>query len=155
MEEKQLNTLKVPKTELRRMYVTHLGIIFSNISIVMLVLGFASLFVGVFSALATAVWIILWFVGLIFSVGTIFVLVPNYLSWLTNTSKFLETIPFQTFFEIVKYLLPIGIAFAVGSIICLAFDKHKNHRGRIIFSSIVLALLVITFIIVLIGGVAK
>lgn len=155
MEEKQLNTLKVPNIELRRMYVTHLGIIFSNLSIAMLVLGLASLFVGFFSALVTMIWIMLWFAGLIFSVGTIFVMVPNYLSWLTNTSKFLDAIPFQTFFQIVKYLLPIGIVLGVCSIICLSFDKHKNHRGRIIFSSIVLALLVITFVIVLIGGLAK
>ena len=155
MEKEQLNTLKVPKAELRRMYLTHLGIIFSNLSIAMLVVGCAALFAGVFSALVTMIWIMLWFAGLVFSVGTIFVMVPDYLSWLTNSSKFLEAIPFQTFFEIVKYLLPIGIVLGVCSIICLAFDKHKNHKGRIIFSSIVLALLVITFVIVLIGGLAK
>ncbi len=152
MENEKNKTLTIPKSEISKMYVSHLGIILSNISIVTLILGVSSLFITIFAAIFTGLWLIFWFVGIIFTVGTIFVMIPNYSSYLTKASDFLANIPFDTLMQIMKYTLPIGIVASIASIILLSLDKKNNHKGRIIFSSIVLALLVIVFVIIISGA---
>lgn len=151
MEEKQNQNLVVPKKELSQMYISHTGIILSNLSIVAFCVSLAALFAGFFTALFTTFYIILWFVILIFSVGTVFVIIPNYFSYLTKSSEFLNNFRFDVFINIVKYALPVFIATSILSIVLLSLDKHRNHKGRIIFSSVVLGLLVVMFLILIIG----
>ena len=46
----------------------------------------------------------------------------------------------------------LGVISAVVSIVLLACDKTRNHTARIVFSSVVLALIVIAIIVLLLEG---
>ncbi|MGN1207875.1 MAG: hypothetical protein ACI4TI_00200 [Christensenellales bacterium] len=151
MEEDVQKTLVVPKKEIARMFVVHLGVILSNLSIFGLVVGASALFFTMFSMLISAFLIMLWIFLIVATIGFIFVMIPNYGAFLPKISSFMDMIPYESFIEIVKIALPFVIALSVGSILCLAFDKFQNHKGRIVFSSIVLGLLLAIFVILLLG----
>lgn len=132
-----------PKSELLRMHLTHLGKIFSNLSIFALVLSLSSIFSFILYVLIMLIVSIGWLLLIPITLGLI-LLTPNYGSFFnSNFFQITPTIPVNLIFII----LGVGIAFSLISIILLAFDKHSNHKGRIIFSSIVL----ISTLLILIG----
>jgi len=134
---------ETPKSELLRMHLTHLGKIFSNISIFALILSLGSIFSIILYTLIIMIASIGWILLIPITLGLV-LLTPNYGSFFnSNLFKVAPTIPANLIFII----LGVGIAFSLVSIILLAFDKHSNHKGRIIFSSIVL----ISTLLILIG----
>ena len=64
-------------------FLIRLGKIFSNISILALLLCFS----GILSFVATAFILLIGFAVIILSIGTIFVMVPNYFDILMSTSE--------------------------------------------------------------------
>lgn len=151
MIEENSKPLMPPKSEMTRMYFNHLGIIFSNLSIFGLVCAVAAFFAGFFSLLITLLWLALWVMLLFATLGLVFLAIPNYLSYLTKMSDVMARLPYNTFINIVKYCLPIAIVLGILSIICLCLDKNKTHKGRIIFQSVAIGLLVVAFIVLILG----
>lgn len=147
MENPQEKEIKIPAGYMSSLYLSRLGVILSNISIASLIIFVCSLITPILLALGYGLGIILIFA----TVGTIFVMIPNYwqllTSFMTNTSKLLNPL-----LSALPYLLGIGLATAIASVLILLFDKQRNHKGRIVFGIIVILLIVVAFVFVLCGG---
>ncbi len=147
MENPQEKENKMPAGYMSSFYLSRLGVILSNISIASLIIFVCSLITPILLALCYGVGIILIFA----TIGTIFVMIPNYwqllTSFMTNTSKLLNPL-----LSVLPYVLGIGLATAIASVLILFFDKQRNHKGRIVFGIIVVLLIVVAFVFVLCGG---
>ena len=123
-----------------------LGKIFSNISILALLLCFS----GILSFVATAFILLIGLVVIILSIGTIFVIVPNYFDILMSTSE--VSVKISAFFLENFYIFAsIAIIGAILSFVLLLLDKRTKHIGRIVISSIVIAIVIIAIIVVATG----
>ena len=143
-----LKSNTVPKSNFyAKSFMIRLGKIFSNLSILFLVLTLS----GILSFVATAFVFIIGVCIVILSVGTIFISVPNFGQlWLSSieVTTSLASFFMNNFFIFVA----LTIAFAIVSLVLLAFDKQNKHVARIVISSIVIAVAVISIIVLLIGG---
>lgn len=142
----------VPPKELANIYLSHFGVIFSNISIVGLIVGCMAALSSIMVVFCSALTVLILVMGIMVSLGTVFVIIPNYCSLFGRATKVLEWFPVAKLFNAALYIIPISMALSVVSIVMLAFDKQKKHIGRIVFSSIVLGLLLIVFIALLVKG---
>lgn len=124
-------------------FLIRLGKIFSNISILALLLCFS----GILSFVATAFILLIGLVIIILSIGTIFVIVPNYFDILMSTSEVSAKIS-AFFLENFYIFASIAIVGAVLSLILLLLDKRNKHIARIVISSVVIAVVIITIIVV-------
>ena len=124
-------------------FLIRLGKIFSNISILALLLCFS----GILSFVATAFILLIGFVVIILSVGTIFAIVPNYFDILMSTSEVSAKIS-AFFLENFYIFASIAIIGAILSLVLLLLDKRTKHIGRIVISSIVIAIVIIAIIVV-------
>ena len=124
-------------------FLIRLGKIFSNISILALLLCFS----GILSFVATAFIILIGLAIIILSVGTIFISVPNYFDILMSTSEVSAKIS-AFFLENFYIFASIAIVGAVLSLILLLLDKRNKHIARIVISSVVIAVVIITIIVV-------
>ena len=124
-------------------FLIRLGKIFSNISILALLLCFS----GILSFVATAFILVIGFVVIILSIGTIFVIVPNYFDILMSTSEVSAKIS-VFFLENFYIFASIAIIGAILSLVLLLLDKRTKHIGRIVISSIVIAIVIIAIIVV-------
>ena len=124
-------------------FLIRLGKIFSNISILALLLCFS----GILSFAATAFILLIGLVVIILSIGTIFAIVPNYFDILMSTSE--VSVKISAFFLENFYIFAsIAIVGAVLSLILLLLDKRNKHIARIVISSVVIAIVIITIIVV-------
>lgn len=124
-------------------FLIRLGKIFSNISILALLLCFS----GILSFVATAFILLIGLVVIILSIGTIFVSVPNYFDILMSTSE--VSVKISAFFLENFYIFAsIAIIGAILSLVLLLLDKRTKHIGRIVISSIVVAIVIIAIIVV-------
>lgn len=124
-------------------FLIRLGKIFSNISILALLVCFS----GILSFVATAFILLIGLVVIILSIGTIFAIVPNYFDILMSTSEVSAKI--SAFFLGNFYIFAsIAIIGATLSLVLLLLDKRTKHTARIIISSIVIAIVIITIIVV-------
>ena len=124
-------------------FLIRLGKIFSNISILALLLCFS----GILSFVATAFILLIGLVVIILSIGTIFVIVPNYFDILMSTSE--VSVKISAFFLENFYIFAsIAIIGAILSLVLLLLDKRTKHIGRIVISSIVIAIVIIAIIVV-------
>ncbi len=127
-------------------FLIRLGKIFSNISILALLLCFS----GILSFVATAFILLIGFAVIILSIGTIFVMVPNYFDILMSTSE--VSIKISAFFLENFYIFAsIAIIGAILSLVLLLLDKRTKHTGRIVISSIVIAIVIIAIIVIATG----
>lgn len=137
-----LNTSPLLKNDLREFSI-RLGKIFSNISILALILCFS----GILSFVATAFILLIGLVIIILSIGTIFAIIPNYFDILMSTSE--VSVKISAFFLENFYIFAsIAIVGAVLSLILLLLDKRNKHIARIVISSVVIAVVIITIIVV-------
>ena len=142
------HTSPVAKNYLKN-FVVRLGIIFSNMAILSLILCLS----GIASFVALAFVFIIGFAIIIFSVGTIFVVYPNYFQTLMSAGTVTGQI--ADFFMNTFYIFAsICILTSILSLVLLILDKRKKHVARIVISSIIIAV-VLVFIIVFALGVAK
>ena len=124
-------------------FLIRLGKIFSNISILALLLCFS----GILSFVATAFILLIGLVVIILSIGTIFAFVPNYFDILMSTSE--VSVKISAFFLENFYIFAsIAIIGAILSLVLLLLDKRTKHIGRIVISSIVIAIVIIAIIVV-------
>ena len=127
-------------------FLIRLGKIFSNISILALLLCFS----GILSFVATAFILLIGLAIIILSVGTIFVIVPNYFDILMSTSE--VSVKISAFFLENFYIFAsIAIIGAILSFVLLLLDKRTKHTGRIVISSIVIAIVILAIIVVVMG----
>ena len=124
-------------------FLIRLGKIFSNISILALILCFS----GILSFVATAFILLIGLVVIILSVGTIFAIVPNYFDILMSTSEVSAKIS-AFFLENFYIFASIAIIGAILSLVLLLLDKRTKHIGRIVISSIVIVIVIIAIIVV-------
>ena len=127
-------------------FLIRLGKIFSNISILALLLCFS----GILSFVATAFILLIGLVVIILSIGTIFAFVPNYFDILMSTSEVSAKIS-AFFLENFYIFASIAIIGAILSLVLLLLDKRTKHIGRIVISSIVIAIVIIAIIVVAVG----
>ncbi len=124
-------------------FLIRLGKIFSNISILALLVCFS----GILSFVATAFILLIGLVVIILSIGTIFAIVPNYFDILMSTSEVSAKI--SAFFLGNFYIFAsIAIIGATLSLVLLLLDKRTKHTARIVISSIVIAIVIIAIIVV-------
>ena len=127
-------------------FLIRLGKIFSNMSILALLLCFS----GILSFVATAFILLIGLVIIILSIGTIFVVVPNYFDILMSTSE--VSVKISAFFLENFYIFAsIAIIGAILSLVLLLLDKRTKHIGRIVISSIVIAIVILVIIVVATG----
>ena len=123
-----------------------LGKIFFNLSIFFLVLCIC----GILSLISTVVMIVFGIVVTLATLGTVFVIMPNFWSNLIsginiagNVSEFLMS----NFYIFAS----IAVACSILSIIISALDKQNKHKGKIVIASIVLAVTIVSIIITMAG----
>ena len=137
-----LHTTQTLKNDFKE-FLIRLGKIFSNISILALLLCIS----GILSFVATAFILLIGLVVIILSVGTIFAIVPNYFDILMSTSE--VSVKISAFFLENFYIFAsIAIIGAILSLVLLLLDKRTKHIGRIVISSIVIAIVIIAIIVV-------
>lgn len=135
-----------PAKSLSAMYLVHLGQIFSNLSIVCVIIGMIS-FISILLQI-TVFFVLL--LGLLCTLGLILLYVPNYMQLFQKSADFLGSIT-AVVVKIAPYVLIVGIVCAIISIVLLAIDRYNSHMGRIVFSSIILAITVVILICIFTG----
>lgn len=148
MENSQVSQIKPTKSFYSNAYLTRLGIILSNISMVALI-------VSVSSFVSSFLGFIIGIIGILLiaiSVGTIFIVIPNYWSRLMSFMSGVSSVLYVVI-KIMPYVALVGILTAIASIIILSNDKNRNHSGRITFSAVVCILIVVALVLMLVRGV--
>ena len=128
-------------------YLTHFGLILSNLSIVVTIIAFLSMFTVFIPAL--------YWIGLILivlcSIGTIFIVDPNFGRFFTDGSEIVVS-----FYEKVTATTPtlaiVGCIMVACSFVILLLDKRERYVGRKVYSILMAIVMIIELVIV--SGVA-
>lgn len=144
----EITNVCTPPKMLTTMYLTRLGVILSNLSIVALLISLSSFL----TVIATMFTLILGFMLMIVSCGTIFAIIPDYWQKLISSADSIGKVN-EVMVKIWPVVTIIGIISAVASIVFLCFDKTKSHLPRLILSGVVTAVIVIFAIVMIAGGV--
>ena len=143
----QASNIITPYKMLPSMYLTRLGIIFSNLSIICVVYCLGSVLTTILSALA----IMLGFMLMIVSVGLIFIFIPNYWQLLMHNTDVIGVVN-EFLIKTWPIVAIVGVCSAVASILCLCFDKTRNHIPRIVISSVMLGIIIVFALAIGLGG---
>ena len=127
-------------------FLIRLGKIFSNISILSLILCFC----GVISFAATAFILLIGLTIILLSIGTIFIVVPNYFEIIMSASQISAKIS-AFFLENFYIFVSVAIVGSILSLVLLLLDKRTKHTARIVVSSIVISIAIITIIVFALG----
>lgn len=133
------------------MYFTRFGKIMFNYSIAGLCLMAAIIFCTIFSALYYVLGAFFAFIVIIFTVGTIFITVPDFFSRVMGGGEALVMLTTKAF-QIFPYVLGVTFVTSIISLILLCLQKEKRSVPRIVTSSIILGLTIIGGIFYLCGG---
>lgn len=126
---------------LAKEYVTHLGIIFSKYMIFFLIVSIISAFSFL---LVITYWVLLVTIGLL-SLGVLFFNEGYVVAF--SKGEDIMTLSLT----IAPIAAGIGLIFSLLSLICFTLDRHNpNNKSKIIKTSIISAILIITLIVVLI-----
>ncbi len=158
---KKIDNKTFSRSPMTMMHIGHSGKILSNLSIACAVIGMSVVLTFVLQFLTTVIVAmlgVLMFFAMILSVGTIFVVFPD---WWSKTISVLESLGpdknnivstvYNTFGQIGGYVALVGVAAAVISIILLNMDKTKPHKTRYITNGVMIGLCVIAFIVWVVG----
>ena len=141
----QSRTTQLSKNDFK-CFLIRLGKIFSNISIFSLILCFC----GILSFVATAFILLIGLTIILLSIGTIFIVVPNYFEIIMSASQISAKIS-AFFLENFYIFVSVAIVGSILSLVLLLLDKQTKHTGRIVVSSIVIAIAIITIIVFALG----
>ena len=140
----------MPRRELARMRLTHLGKIMCNLSIIGMVILIITL---LFDFLAVVLMEIVLF---IIAAATLFLLLlsEEFRSLFANPEKlFGSTGLNEAFLAAAPVIFSVTAVFAILAIVLLATDKREKHTGRLVVSGISLGVSIVTLILVyLLGG---
>ena len=148
MQQNNITTTpKAPAGVMTSMTLNRLGVIVSNLSILATCL-FPICF---FTFLIPAFYYIMLFLMTIFTLGLVFLLIPNFGSWWTAGSGFFNNlINFSG--DLLPVLIGISLGGAVLSIILLLFNKNDRQWGRITISIALCAIAIAILVGIVIGG---
>ena len=108
--------------------------------------------------LISALWYVLAFfivfIVVIFSIGTIFIYSPGFVSSLLNSGDGMMTFITSCYIA-YPYLFGITIATSVTSLVLLCLQKDKKPIGRIVLTSIIIAITLALGIVYFCGGMGK
>ena len=127
-------------------FLTRLGKIFSNISIVALLLCLA----GILSFVSTAIILLIGLALILLTIGVIFLYIPDYFEKLMKVSNISAQVS-AFFMQNFAWFAVVSIIGAVVSLILLSLDRTTRHTGRIVLSSCVIGVVIITVIVFLAG----
>lgn len=128
-------------------FATRLGKISFNLSIIFLVFCLC----GILSFISTALIIIVGLLVIIITLGTIFVINPDFWDGFMSAVDISSNV--SNFFLNNLYIFAgLSISLAVASLILLSRDKTEKHTGRITTSVIIIILSIIGIIINVAGG---
>lgn len=144
MEEE--NIYKTPSNFLAKMQVVHFGKILFNLQFIALAIMLASIITFIMPAIYYLMLIAISFL----TIFSIYVWYPNFSSFWTGGETLLNIADVLT--NSWQYTIPIALALAVASIICLCFDGNKKHIGRIVVSVVISVVLIVILISKLING---
>ena len=134
-------TFLTPRAELENFGV-RLGKIFSNMAIVMVIV---TLF-GIMSFVTTVLVMLIGICVTIITLGTIFIIAPEFWDKILSTGDFTGKIA-SFFMQNIFLFMGLAVGLSVISIVFLSFDKHTKHVGRIVVSSIVIAVAAVSLIV--------
>lgn len=143
MEKQQ--TFKTPNKTLARMQVVHLGKILFNLEFLALAIMLASVLTFILPALYYLVLICIMFLTLFIVFAS-----PEFMSWWNGGETLAKVADAMT--QSWKFTVPIALALAAISIVCLCFDKNQKHTARIVVSAIIAVGAAILLIAKLING---
>ena len=129
-------------------YCGHLGKIMSNYSIV----GVSIMLAILLGTLISAFCIV--FIVVILSIGMVFIASPNFIPNLLNSGDGIMTF-ITSCYVAYPYLFGITIATSVTSLVLLCLQKDKKPIGRIVLTSIIIAITLALGIVYFCGGMGK
>ena len=126
-----------------RTFGTRLGIIFSNLAIIFLVLTLS----GIASFLTSVLLFLFGAIVTIITVGTIFIIEPNF--WNSIISGMDTTASIFDFFMQNAYIFVlITILLSIISLVLLIMDKNNKHTARIVTLVLILVIAIISIILI-------
>lgn len=135
-----------PKKDLLGMQVVHFGKILFNLQFIAIAVMFASV-VSLF--LPVLYYLMLACVSLL-TLFIIYAAYPEFASWWAGGETLMRAA--AALADSWTYTVPITVVLAVGSIVCLCFDKREKQIGRIVASSVILVLAFVLLIVKLINS---
>lgn len=132
------NTTRVFAKNDFKNFLVRLGKIFSNMSILFLIISIC----GLFSFVSVAFVCLTGVVIIIITVGTIFIINPNFGSLFMSAIDISNKIS-MFFLENFYIFAGITLATAIISLVILVLDRRTKHTARIVTSSIVIGIAVI------------
>lgn len=135
-------------------YCGHFAKIMSNYSIVGVSIMIAILLGTLVSALWYALAFCIVFIVVIFSIGMVFIASPNFIPNLLNSGDGMMTF-ITSCYVAYPYLFGITIATSVTSLVFLCVKKDKKPIGRIVLTSIIIAITLALGIVYFCGGMGK
>ena len=127
-------------------YLTHLGLILSNLSILFLILTIVTFFVVFIPVLYYLIIIAI----IPLTIGTVFIVFPNYFSLFTKGADIINALT-----PVIEKASPLFLALTaitlVVSTILLLVDKKERHTGRLVYSFSIFAVVLVA-LIGIIGG---
>lgn len=142
------------KNNYNNLYKLHFGKIMSNYSIVGLSFIILILLGSLISALYMVFAAFLAIIIIIASGGLIFIVNPTFLPGLFSGGEIFLNI-MANCIKAVPYVIVVNIVSSILGLIFICFSKQPKTKGRIIFTSIILAISIIIGIVLLAGGLPK
>ena len=128
-------------------FTVRLGKIFSNLSIFFLILCLC----GVLSFVTTAFILLCGLTAILITLGTIFIIIPDYWDKLMVASNISAEVS-EFFFQNIFWFVGFSVAFALLALLLLVWDKKRSHVPRIVLSSVILAVALLCIVVVALGG---
>lgn len=144
MEEE--NIYKTPSNFLAKMQVVHFGKILFNLQFIAVAIMLAS----IITFILPAIYYLMLIAISLLTIFSIYAWYPNFSSFWTGAEGLVNVADALT--NSWQYTIPIALALAVVSIICLCFDGYKKHMGRITVSTIIAIVSIIILVAKLING---
>lgn len=130
-----------PAGVMKNMFVRHLGEILNNVSIFGCVLGILMYF----SFFVSAFYFCFLLIITLATVGTIFLIIPNFSDWWAFLPKLSEMTTVIT--NISQWVLAISAGISLVALILLLLDKGNRNKTRIVWSIITLVISVLGFVV--------
>lgn len=135
------NFLQAPPGVMKNMFIRHLGEILNNVSIFGCILGIMMYF----SFFVSAFYFCFLLIITLATVGTIFLIIPNFSEWWAFLPKLSEMTGVIS--NISQWVLMISAVLSAIALVLLLLDKGNRSKARIVWSIIILVLSILGFVI--------
>lgn len=135
-----------------KIYCNHFGRILSNLTMTAAVAALLCFLSSLITVLVPAAYFLLLLIMTLFSLGTVFVTIPNFVSWWSFDINIVTRVS-VSMLHAIPYLCAIAMATAIASTVLLLVDKNNRSWGRVTFSIIFFVVSVAIVLIWALGGV--